>query len=308
MGCSAGDTECNDNEKPPRAEQIANGFWLGETEVTQAAYLHINKSNPSYRKGDQLPVDSVTWNDANRFCGVIGGHLPTEVQWEYAARGHTGITRYGNLDAVAWYSGNSGGKNHPVAQKQPNGFGLYDVLGNVWEWVADSYAGNSILRGGSSEVYRGDLRASLRSVVAPSESTPTTGFRCAGEWPVSEQTPPGGSAGMARVDDIGSGPDGGLNDRVYRGGDGVRMPQLRHKVEPDYSEAARIEKVEGSVLLYIQVDTAGKAINVRVLHGLGLGLDEKAVEAVKQWQFDPGVKDGKPVTVEAQVQVDFRLR
>ncbi len=306
MGCSAGDTECNDNEKPPRAEQIANGFWLGETEVTQAAYLHITKSNPSYHKGDQLPVDSVTWNDANRYCGVIGGHLPTEAQWEYAARGHAGITpaRYGNLDAVAWYSGNSGGKNHPVAQKQPNAFGLYDMLGNVWEWVEDSDAGNSILRGGSSEVYRGDVRASLRSVVAPSESTPTTGFRCAGEWPVPEQTPPGGGARMATP---ATGSGGAPVNGVYRTGNGVSAPALLRKVEPEYSEEARQKKYQGSVLLYIQIDPSGKAINVRVLHSLGLGLDEKAMEAVKKWKFRPGYKDGKAVTVESQVEVNFRL-
>ena len=79
------------------------------------------------------------------------------------------------------------------------------------------------------------------------------------------------------------------------------------KVEPEYSEEARKKKYQGSVLLYIQVDPQGKAINIRVLHSLGLGLDEKAIQAVKKWKFRPGFKDGKPVTVEAQVEVNFRL-
>jgi TonB family protein len=81
-----------------------------------------------------------------------------------------------------------------------------------------------------------------------------------------------------------------------------------YKVEPDYSEAARQAKVEGTVLLYIQVDPSGKAINIRVLHGLGLGLDQRAIEAVKKWKFEPAFKNGTPVTVEAQIEVNFRLR
>jgi protein TonB len=94
---------------------------------------------------------------------------------------------------------------------------------------------------------------------------------------------------------------------VYRIGNGVTGPALLHKVEPDYTEKARQAKYQGTVLLYIQIDTSGKAINIRVLHSLGLGLDEKAIEAVKKWKFRPASKDGKPVTVESQVEVNFRL-
>ena len=300
MGCSQGDTECNDNEKPAHAEENAQGFWLGQTEVTQKAYQLLTSVNPSANKGEALPVENVTWNEANSYCGRIGGHLPTEAEWEYAPRGHAGITpaRYGNLDAVAWHSANSGGTNHPVAQKQPNAFGLYDMLGNVWEWVEDSRDGNSILRGGSSEVYPGNVRASTRSVVAPWDSTPNRGFRCAGEWLAPEKTPAGGSAGTAAQPSIPG---------VYRVGPGVTPPALLRKVEPQYSEKARKAKYQGTVLLYIQIDTNGKAINIRVLHSLGLGLDEKAMEAVKKWKFRPAFKDGKPVVIESQVEVNFRL-
>jgi TonB family protein len=214
--------------------------------------------------------------------------------------------RYGSLDAVAWHSANSGGTTHPVAQKQPNAFGLYDMLGNVWEWVEDSYAGTElILRGGSSEHDASNARASRRSVVADvGASTPNRGFRCAGEWPAGEMIATGGNAGTAPPT-VGAG--GGPINGVYRTGNGVSAPALVRKVEPEYSEEARKAKYQGTVLLYIQVDPSGKAINIRVLHALGLGLDAKAIQAVKKWKFRPAFKDGKPVTCEAQVEVNFRL-
>ena len=87
----------------------------------------------------------------------------------------------------------------------------------------------------------------------------------------------------------------------------VTAPSLRMKVAPEYSEEARRAGYQGTVMLYVQVDPSGKPVNMRVLHSLGLGLDEKAIEAVQKWQFKPGTKDGVPVTVEAQVEVNFRL-
>ena len=191
MGCSPGDTECSADEKPPHAERISKDFWLGQTEVTQAAYLRVTGRNPSAHKGDQLPVETVTWNDAANYCAAIGGRLPTEVEWEYAARGRAGITasRYGSED-VAWHSGNSGQETHPVAMKQANGFGLYDMLGNVWEWVADNYPGSSdkILRGGSYFYDARSSRASSSFKAAPEDARSGRGFRCAGQWPSTGET------------------------------------------------------------------------------------------------------------------------
>jgi formylglycine-generating enzyme required for sulfatase activity len=136
MGCSESDTECDDNEKPPHAESIENGFNLGQTEVTQAAYQRVMGSNPSLRKGAQLPVESVTWSDAANYCAAIGGRLPTEIEWEYAARGHAGKTgaRYGDLDAVAWHSGNSGRTTHLVATKASLGFRPRSSAAVPWPW------------------------------------------------------------------------------------------------------------------------------------------------------------------------------
>jgi TonB family protein len=192
MGCSPGDTECDNNEKPPHEVRIANGFWLGQTEVTQAAYVRVTGGNPSAHKGDQLPVESLTWNHSTNYCTAIGGRLPKEAEWEYAARAGTEWARYGTLDTVAWHSGNSGRVTHPVAVKQPNAFGLFDMLGNVWEWVEDPYANtpSKILRGGSSGHSVDDARASRRWVSEPGIFGPYRGFRCAGDWPLDENNAP----------------------------------------------------------------------------------------------------------------------
>jgi TonB family protein len=117
----------------------------------------------------------------------------------------------------------------------------------------------------------------------------------------------GGGVGSGKGGGYGPGEGGGFGGGVFRVGGGVTAPALLYKVEPEYSEEARKAKYQGTVLLYVQVDPSGKAVNIRVLHSLGLGLDEKAMEAVKKWKFKPGVKDGKPVTVEAQIEVNFRL-
>ena len=183
MGCSPDDTECYDDEKPPHAEQIANGFWLGQTEVTQAAWAKVNGSNPSYFKSDQLPVENVDWSQAGDYCKATGGRLPSEKEWEYAARARTTGPRYGPLNDVAWYSGNSGETTHPVGLKQADAFGLYDMLGNVWEWTADDYdAESKVVRGGSWIGSIGGVRASVRARFEPSRRNDNVGFRCVGEF------------------------------------------------------------------------------------------------------------------------------
>ncbi|HEY6341689.1 MAG TPA: SUMF1/EgtB/PvdO family nonheme iron enzyme [Bryobacteraceae bacterium] len=143
MGCSPGD-ECPNDEKAHRVA-ITKGFWFGQTPVTQRAYERVMQeglhrvARQSGFKGANLPVDSVNWVEARSYCYAIAGCLPTEAEWEYAARaGSTGM-RYGDPDKIAWYEGNSDDRTHEVGQKQPNAFRLYDMLGNVREWVADWY-------------------------------------------------------------------------------------------------------------------------------------------------------------------------
>jgi TonB family protein len=117
----------------------------------------------------------------------------------------------------------------------------------------------------------------------------------------------GGGVGSGSGGGVGPGDGGGFGGGVYKVGNGVTAPVLLYKKEPEYSEEARKAKYQGTVVLEIFVDPSGRAINPRVLRSLGLGLDEKAVEAVRLWKFKPGYKDGKPVTVAAQIEVNFRL-
>ena len=106
---------------------------------------------------------------------------------------------------------------------------------------------------------------------------------------------------------VESGNSRGVGPGPYRVGGGVSAPVLIHKVEPEYSEEARKAKYQGTVLLHVEIGPEGIATNIRVQRSLGLGLDEKAIECVKQWKFKPGEKDGKPVTVAATIEVNFRL-
>jgi formylglycine-generating enzyme required for sulfatase activity len=149
-------------EGPQTVVTISKGFWLGKTLVTQKQYKAVIGRGPSTQgstgpyllyTGPDSPVETVSWDDAMAFCQKLtdqeraAGHLPkdfiftlpTEAQWEYACRAGTTGARYGNLDYIAWYAGNSGKTTHPVARKQPNAWGLYDMLGNVFEWCSDWY-------------------------------------------------------------------------------------------------------------------------------------------------------------------------
>jgi formylglycine-generating enzyme required for sulfatase activity len=185
MGCSPGDVECNRDEKPAHQVTITRGFWMGQTPVTVGGYKRFAGSTgrkmphaPNFNKGwanENMPIVDVSWKDATAYCGWVGGRLPTEAEWEYAARGGSTEARYGNIDEIAWYNKNSGGRTRDVAQKRPNGFGLYDMLGNVEEWVSDQLS-----LGGSWYASPRDVRVSNRytdyfSYVA------RNGFRCAEE-------------------------------------------------------------------------------------------------------------------------------
>ncbi len=182
-GCSVGDTQCFGWEDAPKEVEMLQGFWIGQTEATQEAFQSVMGSNPSLYIGRSRPADQVSWNDAVRYCAAIGMRLPTESEWEFAARGGKSTSTYGSLDEIAWADSNSGDQTHPVAQKQPNAFGLYDMLGNVWEWVQNSYRqdpAKRILRGGSFFNLARDLRVSNRLWATPETAHRNMGFRCAG--------------------------------------------------------------------------------------------------------------------------------
>jgi formylglycine-generating enzyme required for sulfatase activity len=200
MGCSEGDAECNPAESPRRRVAVGKPFEIMDRLVSVAEFRDWASSSgrklPSQPKWstDDTPVVNVTWDEAAGFCSAMVGRLPTEIEWEYAARAGSTGPRYGEIDAIAWYAGNSDKRAHPVGQKSPNGFGLYDMLGNVWEWNADvfqntpgaasdsSQGGHNdmrSLRGGSWRNKARQIRASNRGRLAPDDREDDDGFRCA---------------------------------------------------------------------------------------------------------------------------------
>jgi formylglycine-generating enzyme required for sulfatase activity len=173
MGRNDGETD----EKPVHTVTVSD-FSIGKTEVTQAQWVAIMGSNPSYFKGDNLPVEQVSWDDVQVFIGKLNAktsktyRLQTEAEWEYAAGGgennrteYAGTDIESNLDNYAWNANNSNDTTHPVGTKQPNQLGLYDMSGNVWEWCSDWYGSDYYAKslqinpkgasGGSERVYRG---------------------------------------------------------------------------------------------------------------------------------------------------------
>ncbi len=239
LGCSLDDSQCGAEERPAHQVTITKGFWMGQTEVTVAAYKRFaaetgrqmpSEANYSGRplnphwSDDAMPIVNVTWYEAQAYCGWAGGRLPTEAEWEYAARAGSTAPLYGGLDEIAWYADNSGNNRldsakvgnedrtdylkrlndnhnnmHDVGLKRANGFGLFDMLGNVWEWVNDWYDQNyyqnspsqdpsgpareqvRVMRGGSWNDFPWLVRVSSRAGVFPAYSNNNLGFRCVGE-------------------------------------------------------------------------------------------------------------------------------
>jgi len=199
-----GSNDGSSNEKPVHKVHL-DGFWMGKYEVTQGQWQKIMGTNPSsFKSGDNYPVERVSWKDAQAFIQKLSSpsgkrfSLPTEAQWEYAARSGGKAERYSggsNLDRVAWHDGNSGNKTHPVASKLANGLGIYDMSGNVWEWCKDVYDENAygnhsrnnpvstsgssgrVLRGGGWFNSPGGCRAARRYGYDPSRRRSYYGFR-----------------------------------------------------------------------------------------------------------------------------------
>ena len=213
------DEDTYDGERPRHQVTLTRDFLVGKYAVTQALWESVMDSNPSDFKGANRPVECVSWFDVVEFCNklskregldpayTINGHdvtcnwnakgyrLPTEAEWEYAARGgeYHKYSGSDNVDEVVWYDGNSGYETHPVGQKKPNGFGLYDMSGNVWEWVWDIYDGYShgpvtdpygpavgserVVRGGSWDFTPKGVRSSVRGGIDPALQLNYLGFR-----------------------------------------------------------------------------------------------------------------------------------
>jgi formylglycine-generating enzyme required for sulfatase activity len=147
MGSPEGEKDRAEDEGPTHQVVMSKPFYLGKYEVTQDQYLAVMGTNPSHFRGRNLPVETISWDDATAFCRKVGGRLPTEAEWEYACRAgsETRLSygddlKYTQLGNYAWYGSNSNKTTHAVGQKKPNSFGLYDMHGNVYEWCQDWYA------------------------------------------------------------------------------------------------------------------------------------------------------------------------
>lgn len=198
-----------DNEEPVHHVKFAKAFYMSKYEIIQREWREIMGNNPSNFTGDELPVESVSWNEVQEFIKKLNEkenihkyRLPSEAEWEYAARAGSS-TRYtfggeeskSKLGDYAWYDENSGRKTHPIGQKKPNMWGLYDMHGNVWEWVQDKYQGtydgapidgrawesgvstNRVVRGGGWNVNAIGIRSAIRSAYNPDYYISNIGFR-----------------------------------------------------------------------------------------------------------------------------------
>ena len=202
MGATPEMENPKDWEKPTHQVTLTNDYYIGKYEVTQALWQAVMGNNPSYFKGDNLPVEMVGWDDCQEFLSKLNSitgktfRLPTEAEWEYAARGGNKSRGYqysgsNNLSDVAWYEDNCGEKTHAVGTKQPNELGIYDMSGNVWEWCQDwfgEYSSSSQTNptganSGSGRVRRGGCWgtwvccSSSRGVLEPNDRYDFLGLR-----------------------------------------------------------------------------------------------------------------------------------
>jgi formylglycine-generating enzyme required for sulfatase activity len=208
MGSPPGEakTEKESALEAPHKVTLTEPFYMGKFELTQAQYEKVTGANPSKTKGDDIPVHNVSWQDAQDFCAKMSERvkrpvqLPTEAQWEYACRAGT-TTAYcsggqiADLNKVGWHNGNSGGKPHPAGELAPNAWGLYDMHGNIREFVRDLYVEeplsdatdpmgpkegdpkNHVVRGGAYTANAATALNCRSAVRRPTENLGATGFR-----------------------------------------------------------------------------------------------------------------------------------
>lgn len=208
----AGRVELSDRRTRHRWYADVEPFQMASMPVTQGYYAEVTGLWPSAARGERLPVEDVSWWDAVTFCNALsereslppayrvdgelvewdrsanGYRLPTEAEWVHACRAGTDGPRYGPLDEIAWHRGNSGERSHEVGGKRPNGWGLHDMLGNVWEWCWDVYDPQvygeyRVLRGGGWCDQHWSCRASVRRRSHPAFRIDDVGFRVARSRP-----------------------------------------------------------------------------------------------------------------------------
>ena len=328
-----------DDERPVHTVTL-DSYYIGETEITQAQWRAIMGSNPSCFTGDNRPVESVSWEDAQKFCKKLSKLtgkkyvLPTEAQWEYAARGGNkskGYTYSGSnsVGEVAKYDSSGGHSN--VKSKKPNELGIYDMSGNVWEWCSDWYGSSyyssspktnplgplsgdcRVLRGGSWSSFTISCRISFRSYDDPLDRYDFCGFRV-----VCVDTPL--SPDLLFSDDATAFDEFEVEDVVeeeifvtaevmptFQGGD---LSKFRNWVQSNvkYPQIAIENGIQGNVVVKFVVEKDGKLSNIQVLQSPDKTLADAAVQVIQRSpKWKPGKQRNKPVPVTYTLPVSFKI-
>ena len=311
---------------PPKKISV-DGFWMGKYEVTQEQFQAIMGTNPSIRKGEENPVSKVSWIDAMEFCTKLSKQtgqnfiLPTEAQWQYSCRAGTTTAYYfgddsGPIGDYAWWNGNSNQATHPVGEKQPNNWGLYDMNGNVWEWclsvwepypysetdgrnsLSDRTMGR-VMRGGSYDSADPNIfRCSFRNLSSPSYQSYNIGFRCARTLLAANEVSPdlGGEAGNQSDEKAAPGPGESAGS--------VDQPLFPVKVN---SKWGYIDKTGGIVIdpQFDEADKFSEGLALVKVGGLMTGrrgyIDKTGTIVIKlQYEFADSFSDGL-AAVQAKV-------
>jgi len=206
-----GEISLRDDRTKQKWKVTIDSFYLSKYLVNQDLFHKVTNENPSTFKGDNRPVENVSWLDCVKFCNILsekvglkpyylidnnkndyktiecsnGYRLPTDAEWEYACKAGLSVPRYGEVDAISWFKENSNGETHETGLKEPNGWGLFDMLGNVWEWCSDIYdetvyGSYRIIRGGGwNDDERGCLATNRRRSHPTAYKIDDLGFRIA---------------------------------------------------------------------------------------------------------------------------------
>jgi len=287
------------DEGPQHPVFISRGFWLGDTPVTQALWKAVTGETPSFFEGPTRPVECVSWDEAQAFCAALGQHcpnlaarLPTEAEWEYACRaGTTGphwlANEDGDLGEIAWYADNSERQTQPVGRLAPNPWGLYDMLGNVWEWCQDAWSRyepepaeesdgrHRLIRGGSWDDRARNVRAAARGRSVPGYLDDDIGLRIAVD-PIEE----------------GSDEDEDGGGRVIRGGfwDGHARnarAAFRNRIDP----GGRHDSIGFRVAVDPIEEGSDEGDRLRVIRGGAWGSHARSVRAAYRLHDEPGDRD-----------------
>ncbi len=336
MGATSEQGSDADDDEKPAHRVLLSDYYIGQTEVTQALWQAVMGSNPSNWKGNNLPVECVSFNDCELFITKLNqltGHrfrLPTDAEWEYAARGGAKSRGYkyagsNNIGTVAWYDGNSGSKTHPVGQKQANELGVYDMSGNVLEWCQDRYDknyyskspstnpcnntspyGGRVIRGGCWDFGPRNCRVSNHSGCVAYYSLNDLGLRIAlTSSPATSTTLSSSSSSSSEerkiyeYDDVDVKPS-------FPGGKDAMLSWIRQNIY--YPTVAKEKGIQGWVGVAFVVEKDGSITNVQVVRSPDDLFNTEAVRLVKSMpKWTPARLKGKIVRAKSYVTVTFEL-